>query len=130
MGDTPMFGSVRERRGLLVGTAAGGLVIVSPDGWWAMGASGAVVMISVSLLTTVVREVFWWRAQDRPATLLRLVRRTSGSPEEHRRLLRLLLDAQAHVADARVRADDATRTRQPHSPAATAPRPSSRSRRT
>jgi len=124
-----MFGSVRERRGLLMGTAAGGLVIVSPDGLWAMGVFGVVIMISMCLLTTVVREVFWWRAQDRPAALLRLVRRTPGSPEEQRRLLRLLLDAQAHVADARVRVDDATRTREPHSPAATAPRPSSRSRR-
>lgn len=105
-----MIGFVRGWQGLLAGAAASGAAVVMPPETW--GTSELVVAGIVSgtwLVVALMRELFWLRALDRPMALLRVVRRTRRSPEEVERLLRLLLDAQGQVADARGRSEGGRR---------------------
>jgi len=103
-----MVGFVREWQGLLAGaTARGAAVIVPPDTWGTTGLAVAGIVSGTWLVVALMRELFWLRALDRPMALLCLVRSTRCSPEEMERLLRLLLEAQGQVADARGRAEGA-----------------------
>jgi hypothetical protein len=92
-------------------------VIVPPETW---GTSRVIVVGMVAgtwLVVALMRELFWLRALDRPMALLRMVRYMRRSPEETERLLRLLLDAQGQVADARRHSDGGRRkVQQPREP--------------